>query len=313
MWNLDSIQFKIEEKKGNYGEYSFGPLESGYGLTLGTALRRILLASIEGVAPIGIAIEGVTHEFSTIEGTVEDVEEIILNVKKLVVALEGTDSAILSFDTNKEGEFKAKDLRHTSEVTILNPDLHIATVSSSKFHFKGEIYVKKGKGYKLEEEIAKTNNLPQTVIPIDAYFSPVLKVSFHVKPMRFEESVNYDRLIISILTKENKSPLDALREAVKILIDYSTQFSKLLSNNEKDIEDRSKLVKDMDIKELNLSKRASNILEKNGITTVGALLNYTDEELLKLGKFGKKSLEDVKSSLKKMNLNLNKAQRNKEV
>ncbi len=304
MWNLNSIQFKIEEEKNNYGEYSFGPLESGYGLTLGTALRRILLASIEGVAPIGIAIDGVVHEFSTVESAVEDAEEIILNVKKLVVALESADTAVLSFDVAGEKDLKAKDLQHTSEVTILNPDLHIATVSSSKVHFKGKIYVKKGKGYKLEEEIANANNFPQTVIPIDAYFSPVLKVSFHVKPMRFEESVNYDRLIISILTKENKSPSDALREAVKIFIDYSMQFSKLLNNDGKDEEDPSKLIKDMDIKKLNLPERASNILKKNGIMTVGALLNYTDKDLSKFSKFGKKSLESVKSSLEKMNLKL---------
>jgi len=306
MWGLDNVQFKVEKEEENYGEYSFGPLESGYGLTLGTALRRVLLASIEGVAPIGIAISGIIHEFSAVKGVVEDVEEIILNVKKLVISIEGIDNTTLTFDVKGEKDLNASVLKHSSEVTILNPDLHIATVSSSKGHFKGEIYIKSGKGYKLEEEIAEESNFPQTVIPIDAYFSPVLKVSFHVEPMRFEESVNYDKLIIGILTKGNKSPADSLKEAVKVLIDYSTQFNMLLTGKGVRDDGITNSIKKIDIKELKLTKRAFNVLEKNGILTVGELLNYTEDDLLRLSKFGKKSLEVVRSSLEKMDLKLKK-------
>ncbi|MCD6107244.1 MAG: DNA-directed RNA polymerase subunit alpha [Caldisericaceae bacterium] len=304
MWNLDNVKFTIEEEKEHYGKYSFGPLESGYGLTLGTALRRVLLSSIEGVAPVGIAIDGVVHEFSTVEGVVEDVEEIILNVKKLIVSLEGLDDTVLPFNVKGEKDVKASDLKCSSEVTILNPDLHIATISSSRNYFKGSIYVRRGKGYKLEEEIVEESDFPETVIPIDAYFSPVLKVSFHVEPMRFEESVNFDKLIIGISTKGNKSPLDSLKEAVKILINYSERFNLILSGNEMEKDDVAESVGKISIKDLKLAERAFNVLEQNEILTVGKLLEYTRDELMKLDKFGAKSLESVETSLKKLNLKL---------
>ncbi len=304
MWKLDAINFEVLKEDEHYGEYSFGPLESGYGLTLGTALRRILLASIEGVAPIGILIDGVVHEFSTIDGVVEDVEEIILNVKKLVVALDGIDSAKLTFDLNGEKEFKASDLKHSSEVRILNPDLHIATVSSSKAHLSGEIYVKKGKGYKLEEEVALEENLAQNVIPIDAYFSPVLKVSFRVEPMRFEQSVNFDKLIMSIQTKGNKTPFEAISEAVQIGIDYLSQFKALISSDGAPKDTDSDQYKNMSLEEIGIDKRSLNALKNNDINTVGDLLGHSEADLLKLKHFGETSLKKVKESLEKYNLKL---------
>ena len=304
MWKLDAINFEVLKEDEHYGEYSFGPLESGYGLTFGTALRRILLASIEGVAPIGILIDGVVHEFSTIDGVVEDVEEIILNVKKLVVALDGIDSATLTFDLNGEKEFKASDLKHSSEVRILNPDLHIATVSSSKAHLSGEIYIKKGKGYKLEEEVVLEENLAQNVIPIDAYFSPVLKVSFRVEPMRFEQSVNFDKLIMSIQTKGNKTPFEAISEAVQIGIDYLSQFKALISSDGAPKDTDSDQYKNMSLEEIGIDKRSLNALKNNDINTVGDLLGHSEADLLKLKHFGETSLKKVKESLEKYNLKL---------
>jgi DNA-directed RNA polymerase subunit alpha len=155
MWRLESISLEVLKEEGNYGEFKFSPLESGFGLTLGTAIRRTLLSSIEGVAPVGIYIDGVIHEFSTIEGVVEDVVEIILNVKKLVISMEAIDKTVLRFEKTGVGELKASDLIHTSEVTIHNPDLHIATISSSKGRLSGEIYIRRGKGYLLEEAVEK--------------------------------------------------------------------------------------------------------------------------------------------------------------
>ncbi|NIA10774.1 MAG: DNA-directed RNA polymerase subunit alpha [Nitrospiraceae bacterium] len=304
MWNLNAIKFAVEKEDNNYGEYSLGPLESGYGLTLGTALRRILLASIEGVAPIGITIDGVVHEFSTIDGVVEDMEEIILNVKKLIVSIDGEDNAKLSFNVKGEKELKASDLQHSSEVSILNPDLHIATISSSKAHLSGEIYLKRGRGYKLEEEIAEEEHFSQLVIPIDAYFSPVLKVNFHIEPMRFEESVNFDKLIVGILAKGNKTPLDAMSEAVEISINYLTRFSNLLSVDVAEDDSVSEEYKDMDLKTLEIGKRSLNALKNNNINTVGDLLEYREDGLLKLKHFGETSLKKVKESLKKLNLKL---------
>ncbi len=304
MWKLDAINFEVLKEDEHYGEYSFGPLESGYGLTFGTALRRILLASIEGVAPIGILIDGVVHEFSTIDGVVEDVEEIILNVKKLVVALDGIDSATLTFDLKGEKEFKASDLKHSSEVRILNPDLHIATVSSSKAHLSGEIYIKKGKGYKLEEEVASEENLAHNVIPIDAYFSPVLKVSFRVEPMRFEQSVNFDKLIMTIQTKGNKTPFEAISEAVQIGIDYLSRFKALISSDGAPKDTDSDQYKNMSLEEIGIDKRSLNALKNNDINTVGDLLGHSEADLLKLKHFGETSLKKVKESLEKYNLKL---------
>ncbi len=303
MWDLNAIGFSIEKESDTYGEYAFGPLESGFGLTFGTALRRILLSSIVGVAPIGITIDGVVHEFSTIEGVVEDVEEIILNVKKLVVDLEGKDEATLSFDIKGEKEFKAEDLKVSSEVKILNPELHIATVSSSKARLKGEIYVKRGKGYMLEEEVAESENFSQLVIPIDAYFSPVLKVNFHVEPMRFEESVNFDKLIIGISTKKNKTPRVALTEAVDIAINYPTRFKNLLLSDGKDESSENNL-NDVKIEDLNMDKRTLNALKNNNIETVGQLVDMSEADLMKLKHFGATSLKRVKESLEKVNLKL---------
>ncbi len=303
MWNLNAIGFSIEKENETYGEYAFGPLESGFGLTFGTALRRILLSSIEGVAPVGITIDGVLHEFSTIDGVVEDVEEIILNVKKLVVDLEGKDEAILSFDIKGEKEFTAGDLKASSEVKILNPELHLATVSSSKTRLKGEIYVKRGKGYMLEEEIAEAENFSQLVIPIDAYFSPVLKVNFHVEPMRFEESVNFDRLIIGVSTKKNKTPRTALIEAVDIAINYPKRFKTLLLSDGKD-DGKEDDLSNIKIEDLNMDKRTLNALKNNNIETVGQLVEMSENDLMKLKHFGATSLKRVKESLEKANLKL---------
>ncbi len=303
MWDLNAIGFSIEKENETYGEYSFGPLESGYGLTFGTALRRILLSSIIGVAPVGITIDGVVHEFSTIEGVVEDVEEIILNVKKIVIDLEGTDEATLSFDIKGEKDFTAGDLKVSSEVKILNPELHIATISSSKARMKGEIYVKRGKGYMLEEEVAEAENFSQLVIPIDAYFSPVLKVNFHVEPMRFEESVNFDKLIIGVSTKKNKTPRAALTEAVEIAINYPTRFKELLLSDGNASSDKNDL-NDMKIEDLGFDKRTLNALKNNNIETVAQLVDMSESDLMNLKHFGATALKRVKESLQKANLKL---------
>jgi DNA-directed RNA polymerase subunit alpha len=302
MWNLDAIGFQVIKEDDKYGEYKFGPLESGFGLTFGTALRRVLLSSIKGVAPVGIYIDGVLHEFSTINGVVEDVEQIILNIKKLIISLEVIESTTLAFDVKGEQELKASDLKHTSEVKIINPDLLIATVSSSKGHLSGEIYIKVGKGYKLEEEVEKEENFAQTVMPIDAFFSPVEKVNFHIEQMRFEESVDYDSLILGILTKGNKTPQECLKEAVQVVIDYTSALRDLMLGKKNDVIPDS--VKKMTMTDLKLSKRALNVLKKNEIKTVADLLKYSASDLLKFDKFGQTSLKNVVESLKTLNLKL---------
>ncbi len=302
MWNLDAIRYEIVREEGNFGEYKFAPLESGFGLTLGTAIRRAMLSSTEGYAPVGIYIDGVIHEFSTIDGVVEDVEQIILNVKKLVVSLEATDRAVIRFSKQGEGELKAADLIHTSEVVIHNPELHIATISSSRGKLSGEIYIRKGKGYLLEEEVEKLEDFPQSVIPVDAYFSPVLKANFKVEQVRFEESVDFDGLIVGVLTKGNVRPEEALKASVRVLIDYCQRFQDLLSGMRE--EEIPEDIRQMEVEKLGLPERPLNVLKKKDVKTVGDLLNYSESDLLNFDKFGKTSLEQVKDALKKMNLKL---------
>lgn len=302
MWTLDAIKYEVLREEGDFGEYKFAPLESGFGLTLGTALRRVLLSSIEGYAPIGLYIDGVIHEFSTVKGVVEDVEQIILNIKKLVISLEAVDSAVLRFSKQGEGELKASDISHTSEVTIHNPELHIATISSSKGKLSGEIYVKKGKGYVLEEEIEKAEDFPQSVIPIDAYFSPILKVNFRIEQVRFEESVDFDGLILGILTKGNVMPSKALKDAMQVIIDYSQKFFNLMNGIKE--EEIPEDIKKIGVDKLGLPERPLNVLRKKEIKTVGDLLNYSEAELLNFDKFGKTSLEQVKAALRKLSLKL---------
>lgn len=302
MWSFKNIALEVLKEENNYGEYKLSPIESGFGLTLGTAIRRTMLSSIEGFAPIGISIDGVIHEFSTIEGVVEDVEQIILNVKKLVLSVETIDNTILRFEKVGEGELKASDLTHTSEVTIYNQDLHIATISSSKGRLAGEIYVRKGKGYLLEEEISKLEDLPQTVIPIDADFSPVLKATFRVEPTRFEESVDFDALVFGVQTKGNKTPKQCLVEAIEVLINYSNTFLKLL--NGKSLSDIPDELLNKKVEELHLPERAQNVLLKNNIATVGDLMKYSASDLLKLEKFGQASLRSVEEALSKIGLKL---------
>ncbi|MGC9101073.1 MAG: DNA-directed RNA polymerase subunit alpha [Caldisericum sp.] len=302
MWRLENISLEVLKEEGNYGEFKFSPLESGFGLTLGTAIRRILLSSIEGVAPVGVYIDGVIHEFSTIEGVVEDVEQIILNVKKLIISMESIDKTILRFEKTGEGELKASDLIHTSEVTIHNPDLHIATISSSKGRLSGEIYIRRGKGYLLEEAVEKLEDFPQIVIPIDANFSPVVKATFRVEPTRFEESVDFDALIVGVQTKGNKTPRQCLIEAINVLLDYSNVFNKLLNGSK--IGDISDDIKNMKIEALNLPERAYNVLVKNNINTVGDLIKHSAKDLLDLDKFGVASLKSVEEALGKLGLKL---------
>ena len=302
MWRLENVSLEVLREEENYGEFKFAPVESGFGLTLGTAIRRVLLSSIEGVAPVGIYIDGVIHEFSTIAGVVEDVEQIILNVKKIIVSLETIEKTTLRFDKEGEGELTAGDLKHTSEVIIHNPQLHIATISSSKGRLSGEIYIKRGKGYLLEEAVEKLEDFPQTVIPIDAHFSPVVKATFRVEPTRFEESVDFDALIMSVQTKGNKTPRQCLIEAIDVLTNYANAFNKLL--NGKRITDVPEELKEMKIEDLNLPERASNVLLKNNILTVGDLVKHTSKELLNLEKFGPASLKSVEEALGKFGLKL---------
>lgn len=302
MWRLDNIALEVLKEEGNYGEFKFSPLESGFGLTLGTAIRRVLLSSIEGVAPVGIYIDGVIHEFSTIDGVVEDVEQIILNVKKLVISLEAIDKTILRFDKTGPADLTAGDLIHTSEVTIHNPDLHLATISSSKGRLSGEIYIRRSKGYLLEDAVEKLEDFPQTVIPIDANFSPVVKATFRVEPTRFEESVDFDALIIGIQTKGNKTPRQCLIEAIDVLTNYANVFNKLL--NGKRVTDIPDEIKNMKVEELNLPERALNVLVKNNILTVDELIKRSKKDLLNLEKFGAASLKSVEEALSKLGLKL---------
>lgn len=292
----------------SYGKFIAEPFERGYGTTLGNALRRILLSSIEGSAVTSVKIDGIQHEFSTIPGVVEDVTEIILNIKKLILSSHSRQPKVIEIKAEKKGEVKAKDIIHDDTIEILNPELLIATLTkNTKFHV--EMEVGRGRGY-YPAERNKKEGQPIGVIPIDSIFTPVTKVNFQVENTRVGQITDYDKLILEIWTNASVSPKDALLHAAHILqkhLDIFVIFGKLPEEEEEeeikvDEELYSKLR--MPVSDLELSVRSANCLKEAKIRTIGELVQKTEAELLKYRNFGKKSLAEIQEIIKGMGLSL---------
>jgi len=293
-----------------YGKFSAAPFERGYGVSLGNSLRRVLLSSIEGSAVTSVKIHGVQHEFSTIPGVLEDVPEIILNIKTLVLSSRSKIPKTIYIKKNSKGEVKAKDIEVDETIEIINPDLHIATLTKdTKFNL--EMEVARGRGY-VPSELNKKEGLPIGVIPIDSIFTPVKKVSFFVENTRVGQRTDYDKLILEISTNGAISPKDALLYASNILqrhLDIFVNFSQL----PEDIEEELEMTKEevalyeklkLPISELELSVRSSNCLREENIKTIADLVKRTEEEMLGFKNFGKKSLVEIKELLAGMGLTL---------
>ncbi len=294
-----------------YGKFSAAPFERGYGVTIGNSLRRVLLSSIEGSAVTAVKFEGVAHEFSTIPGIMEDVTEIILNVKTLVINSHSKIPKTIYIKKNTKGEIKGKDIEADDTIEIINPDLHIATLTKdSKFHM--EMEVAKGRGY-VPAEANKKEDQPLGVVPIDSIFSPVRKVDFFVENTRVGQRTDYDKLIVEIFTNGAISPKDALLYASNILqrhLDIFVSFGQLPEDIE---EEEPEMTKEeavlyeklrLPISELELSVRSSNCLREANIKMIGDLVKKSEEEMLAFKNFGKKSLTEIKELLAGMSLAL---------
>lgn len=295
-------------EKGDYGKFVVEPLERGYGITLGNSLRRILLSSLPGAAVSSIKIDGVLHEFSTVPGVVEDVTEIILNIKELRLKLLSEQPKTLYIDYEGEGEIKASDIKADSDVEILNPELHIATVNGTNRFFM-ELNVSHGRGY-VSADKNKIPNQPIGVIPVDSIYTPVTKVNYTVENTRVGQVTDYDKLSIEVWTDGSIAPDEAISLGAKILSDHLSLFIDLTDRAkntevlvEKGEPERDKVL-EMTIEELDLSVRSYNCLKRAGINTVEELVNKTEEEMMKVRNLGRKSLEEVEQKLDALGLKL---------
>ena len=292
----------------SYGKYVVEPLERGYGMTLGNSLRRILLSSLPGYAATSVKIAGVQHEFSTIPGVKEDVTEIVLNVKQMIVKLHCQGIKTVYIDAVGPCEVKAGDIKADGEVEILNPELHICTLGENAT-FNMEITLSQGRGY-VSSDRNKTANTVIGVIPIDSIYSPVKKVNYSVEPCRVGDKTDFDKLTLEVWTDSTISAKDAVSLGAKILSDHLTVFTNLsdaVSTGSTVVEktsDRPDAKLAMTIDVLDLSVRSFNCLKRANINTVADLINKTGEDMMKVRNMGKKSLDEVQKKLEMMGLSL---------
>jgi len=292
-----------------YGKIIAEPLERGYGVTLGNVLRRVLLSSIEGAAVTSVKIEGVTHEFATIEGVLEDLPEIILNIKNLVLRSYSRAPKKIYIKQEGEKEVKARDVITDETIEVVNPDLHIATITSKKTKLDIEMEVGRGRGF-VTAEANKREGMPIGIIPIDSIFTPVKRVAFSVENTRVGKRTDYDKLILEIFTNAGIEPKEALIYAAKVMSKHFELFFTLGELPEEESEEltpeESSLYEKLKIPvtELELSVRSSNCLRDANIKTLADLVAKTEPEILSYRNFGKKSLNEVTALLKTMGLSL---------
>jgi len=298
---------EISEKQ-DYAKYVIEPLERGYGITLGNSLRRVILSSLPGAAITSVKIEGVLHEFSTIPGVVEDVTEIILNLKALALRVYTDEPQIICLEAVEPGEVLAGDIIHSSEVEILNPELHIATLDTGG-RLIMEMTVEKGRGYRTAEKNKSEEHIIG-VIPIDSIFSPVRKVNYTVTDTRVGQITDYDKLTLEVWTNGTLHPDEAVSLSAKILNDHLLLFVGLTEEIgdveimvETEEEERNKVL-DLSVEELDLSVRSFNCLKRAAINTVGELVQKTEADLMKVRNLGKKSLAEIKEKLASLELAL---------
>ncbi|MEA3328321.1 MAG: DNA-directed RNA polymerase subunit alpha [Candidatus Omnitrophota bacterium] len=291
-----------------YGKFIAEPFEKGYGVTIGNSLRRVLISSIEGTAVTNVKINGVLHEFSIIPGVVEDMTQIILNIKGLVLRSHSRTPKTIKINVDKKGEITAKDIQTDATVEVLNNDLHIATLSE-KTKFNVEMEVAKGRGY-LPAESNKKENQPIGIIPIDSIFSPVRKVNYHVENTRVGRLTDYERLILEVWTDSSLSPEEALLYGSNILqkhLEVFVEYGKLPEEEEVEEKEEEKEFYEVlrkPISELELSVRSANCLREARIKTIGELVQKSEYQMLKYRNFGKKSLGEILEILKRMDLSL---------
>ncbi len=294
----------------NYAKFVCEPLERGYGVTIGNSLRRILLSSLPGCAITSAKIEGVLHEFSSIPNVVEDVPEIIVNLKNVRLKFDENEEKVMRIDFKGEGEVKASDIITDGTVEILNPDLHIATVAKGG-HLKIELTADRGRGYNSAEKNKKSNQ-DISVLPIDSIYTPVKKVNYQVENTRVGQMVDYDKLVIEVWTDGSLKAHEALSLAAKVMTGHLELFidlSEVAKNTQVMIEkeeDKKEKVLEMSIEELELSVRSFNCLKRAGISTVEDLTSKSETDMMKVRNLGKKSFDEVTAKLHSLGLDFAK-------
>ena len=304
------IEVLDTEPGGSYGKFVIEPLERGFGTTLGNSLRRVLLSSLPGVAVTAVKIEGVLHEFSTIDGVKEDVTEIILNIKGLTAKIAGDGPKMVYIEVEGKCEVKADSIKCDSEVEILNPDMHIATLSEGA-RLSMEITLDKGRGYVSAERNKQLMSPIIGLIPVDSIYTPVLKVNYTVEDTRVGQITDYDKLTLEIWTNGTISAQEGVSLGAKVLTEHLNLFVDLSGETyvgdsimvEKDDKGKEKVL-EMTIEELDLSVRSFNCLKRAGINTVEELISKTAEDMMKVRNLGRKSLEEVVNKLDSLGLSL---------
>ena len=298
------------DNDNNYAKFVCEPLERGYGITIGNSLRRILLSSLPGSAITGVKIEGVQHEFSTIPNVVEDVPEIIVNLKNVRLKLDKNEEKTLRINFKGEGDVKAGDIITDGTVEILNPDLHIATVSEGG-SLVMELVANMGRGYNTAEK-NKKDDQPLGLLPIDSIYTPVKKVNYAVENTRVGQMIDYDKLTIEVWTNGGLTPDEALSLAAKVMTGHLELFidlSETTKNTQVMVEkeeSKKEKVLEMSIEDLELSVRSFNCLKRAGISTVEDLTNKSEAEMMKVRNLGKKSLDEVTNKLHALDLDFAK-------
>ena len=302
---------------GRYGKFVWEPLERGYGITLGNSLRRVLLSSLPGAAVTYVKIDGVLHEFATIPGVREDVADIILNIKALCLKMEGEEEKVLRIECSGEQEVTAANIIADSDVEILNPELHIATLDKDAV-FNMEIHVDKGLGY-VPADKNKQPDQPIGIIPVDSIYSPITRVKFAVNDTRVGNVTNYDKLTLEVWTDGSVMPDEAVNMATGILIDYLKllQIGDVPNDSQINVggsttagggtEGTTSGPSTMSIDDLDLSVRSNNCLRRAGINTVEELTKKSEEDMMKVRNLGRKSLDEVKKKLQDLGLSLRKS------
>jgi len=306
---IECINTQITSEGLHYGKFVAEPLERGYGITLGNAIRRVLLSDLEGAAVTAIKIDGVPHEFSTVSGVVEDVIDIILNIKGLVFRSYANEAKVVKLSVSRSGAITGADISNDAEIELINPNWYIATLNEGAT-LEMELMIEKGKGF-VPAEKPRENQLPLGWIPIDALYMPVKKVNFTVEDTRVGQSTDFDKLTLEVWTNGSIDPTRAISSSAMTLINKFKEFVALagdvvtVQEEQKEEETKSKTKNDdLSIEELELSVRAYNCLKRANIFSLNDLLKRTERELMEIKNFGRKSAEEVIDRVKEMGYQL---------
>jgi len=310
VWEAPKTKIEYAELSETYAKFMVEPLDRGFGVTLGNALRRVLLSAIGGAAVTSVKIEGVLHEFSTIPGVVEDVTQIVLNLKELTLRLHTDKPKLLRLDVKGKRDVVAGDIQQDAEVDVLNPELHLATIDRKDARLAMELVVERGKGYVPAEKHRKSEHVIG-VIPVDSIFTPIQKVNYVVEDTRAGQA-EADRLVLEVWTDGSVRPEEAVQEGARVLIEQFKLFAGMgqegeaAAGMEQGADAQMAKLYAMPIEELELSVRPYNCLKRAGINTVGDLIQRTEEEIVAVKNFGRKSLDEVREKLTALGLTLKK-------